>query len=458
MIHILGVVEANVLMLGLGYALLPVLRFRHRPVIDRLLLAYAVGVATTGVLAASLAVVFVPLNVPVFGAILVGVGAVRWRYHPPAGRRMVLPPLDAITAVALAVVVILLVRAAALYAVKPLVEFDGWVIWATRARALYAFSGPVAPIFTDPSFPALQHPLLLPALEATDAHFMGAWDGTAIHIQLLGLAIAFFGGAWALFRPYVWQPLLAGSLAAIAAAPAVLEQLGSNYADVPVAFFIALGVTALAVWIVVPERELLVGAAVFLSAGMLTKNEGELFAACALIAAAIACERRRLGPLAAAAAAIAACDAPWRIWIATHHAKIAEYSLSDALDPKYLSDHSNRVWPSVRELLSQIVNVSWSFVFALALAGVAGAFLLRAFRAGAFAALWLLFAFGGLVMIYWISTNPLSENLYNSSNRTIATLLVTGALVAPALFTTTRPAAEPAGDRVESADGLRALT
>jgi hypothetical protein len=449
MIHILGVLEANALMLALGYALLPALAFRSRPVVDRALLAYAVGVATTGVLAATLALVFVPLDVPVLVAVVACAYLVWWRARRRSLGNAVLPSLDAITALTLAPVVLLVARAAALYAIKPLVEFDGWVIWATRARALYEFAGPVAPIFTDPGYPALQHPLLLPALEATDAHFMGTWDGTAIHIQLLGLAIAFFGGGWALLRPYVWPPLLGATLAAIATAPAVLDQLGSNYADVPVAFFVALGVAALAAWLVVAETELLAGAAIFLSAAVLTKNEGELFAVCAFAAAAVACDRRRLPRLGLAAAAVAVVDAPWRIWIAAHHVKIAEYSVSNAIDPGYLSGHWDRVGPSARELLSQIVDYSWSLLFVLALAGVAGAFLLRSTRQGVFLSLWLGLAYGGLLVIYWISTNPLSENLYNSSNRTVGTLLVTGALVMPALLTTRR---------VESKDGLRAHT
>ena len=65
------------------------------------------------------------------------------------------------------------IPAARLFVVKPLLESDGWVIWATRARTLFEFGHPVAPVFTDPSFPALQYPLLLPSLEAVAFRFMG---------------------------------------------------------------------------------------------------------------------------------------------------------------------------------------------------------------------------------------------------------------------------------------------
>jgi hypothetical protein len=37
-----------------------------------------------------------------------------------------------------------------------------------------------------------------------------------------------------------------------------------------------------------------------------------------------------------------------------------------------------------------------------------------------FAAVWISLAYSGLVAVYWISTNPVASNLFNSSNRTIA--------------------------------------
>ena len=132
------------------------------------------------------------------------------------------------------------------FAVKPLLESDGWEIWATRARALYEFGHPAAPVFTDPIYPALQHPLLLPGLEAVDFRFMGAFDGTLVHLQLLGLAIGFVGGAWTLLRGTTRPMLLAATLLALVTAPTFFNQLQTNYADIPLAMFIALGVAALA--------------------------------------------------------------------------------------------------------------------------------------------------------------------------------------------------------------------
>jgi hypothetical protein len=45
--------------------------------------------------------------------------------------------------------------------------------------------------------------LLLPSLEAVDSRFLGHFDGTLVHLQLAGLALAFVGGAWTLLRDRV---------------------------------------------------------------------------------------------------------------------------------------------------------------------------------------------------------------------------------------------------------------
>ena len=62
---------------------------------------------------------------------------------------------------------------------------------------------------------------------------------------------------------------------------------------------IALGVAALAAWLRSGEPGLLPAAALFLGAGAITKNEGELFALAALVAAALVARREQRRPLAA---------------------------------------------------------------------------------------------------------------------------------------------------------------
>src|SRR5262249_35093182 len=108
---------------------------------------------------------------------------------------------DLVALALLAAALALLVRATPLFAVKPLLESDGWMIWGLRARALYDFGHPASPVFTSLAYPALQHPLWLPALEALDFRFIGSFDGTLIHLQLLALAGSVLGRPRGVLRP-----------------------------------------------------------------------------------------------------------------------------------------------------------------------------------------------------------------------------------------------------------------
>src|SRR5262249_62149705 len=128
---------------------------------------------------------------------------------------------------------VLVGRATRGFAVRPLVEWDGWAIWAMKARALYDFGGVAHGVFTTAPFGPLQHPLFLPALEATGFRAMGAFDGTLIHVQLALLAFAFAAGLWTLLRERVPAALAGAAILAIVAADATLKQLAGNLADIP---------------------------------------------------------------------------------------------------------------------------------------------------------------------------------------------------------------------------------
>ena len=455
-----ALVAANVLMLALGSGLLPLLRLARtrRDLLTRLPLGYAVGLAATGILAADLAVVDVTvgwITLPLLAAGSLALGLRRL----PAGAplRLRRPPPSGLAALAvLGLTAAFVVPAARLSAVKPLLESDGWQIWGTRARALFDFGHPVAPVFTDPAYPALQHPLLLPALEAVDFRFLGGFDGTLLHLQLLGFAIAFVGGAWTLLRPFANPLLLASALLAIVTAPTFFNQLPTNSADIPLAVFVALGVAGLAAWLRTGAAGLLPAAALFLGAGALTKNEGECFALTAFVAAALVAPPGARRPLVKAAAVVVAIDLPWRIWLEAHHVKIAEYSISNLFNPAYLSRHADRVGPTARELAHQIWRFeSWSYLVPLVLLGLAGALALQRNRLALFGGGWLLLSFAGLLGIYWISTNTVASNLSNSSDRTIDSLVLGGALLVPVILHDTR-GASPGPERAASRTTTRA--
>jgi hypothetical protein len=444
-LRILALAAAQLLMLVLGVGLLPWLRLARtrRELVSRLPLAYAVGLAATGILAADLAVVDVPVGWIALSLLAAASLVLGLRRLPGGGGRRGLRLTELPAYAVLGVIAAFAVPAARLLAVKPLQEIDGWAIWGLRARALYEFGHPVAPIFTDPSsYQALQHPLLLPALEALDFRVMRGFDGTLVHLQFLGFGIAFVAGAWNLLRDHAPPLLLAAALLATITAPTFFNQLATNFADVPLALFVALGVASLAAWLRSRAEGLLPTAALFLGAAALTKNEGEVFALTAFAAAALVAGRARLRPLGLAALAVIAVDLPWRIWIWAHHVKIAEYSLSHLYSPTYLYDHRDRVAPSAHELWFQLWRLeSFSFVVPLILLGIAGALFLRRLRLALFGAAWLVLSFGGLLAIYWISTNTIASHLADSADRTIDSLVFGGLLLVPVLLALER---EPA--------------
>jgi hypothetical protein len=448
--NVLALVVANVLMLALGTGLLPLLGLARtrRELVAKLPLGYLVGIAATGILAANLAVVDVAVGRIVLAVVALAVlGAGLYRAAPssaPAPERRTRSDLVALALLAAAVA--LLVRAAPLFAVKPLLESDGWMIWGLRARALYDFGHPAGPVFTSLAYPALQHPLWLPALEALDFRFIGGFDGTLIHLQLLALAGAFVGGGWVLLRRHVSSLLLAATLLAIVTAPAFLAQLQTNFADMPLAMLMGLGVAALGVWLTDGGGGLLAAAALFLGAAALTKNEGELFALAAYVSAAVVARRGQLRRLGWAALATLLIDLPWRLWLEVEHVKIAEYSLANAFDPTYLRHADFRVGPAAHELAAQISHVSnWSYVVAFGIVGLVGALAAGRLRPAAFGLVWLALSFLGLVVVYWISTNPLADHLDFSSDRTIDSLVLGAAMLVPLLL---RP--EPAPEHAEA--------
>jgi len=443
---IAGLLFANALYLVIGVALLPLLRVARTrgELTARLGLGYMLGVAAVGALSAHLALIGVPVGLLelVLLALLAGVAAWRRKLGPgpgtcaDAGHVQGLGPgwielaSRAVGVASFVVALVLLAHAERTFAVRPLVEWDGWAIWAMKARALYDFGGVAHGVFTSQPYGPLQHPILLPSVEATGFRSMGAFDGTLIHVQLVLLAFGFAAALWPLLRERVPAALVGATILAIVAAESTLRQLASNLADIPLAFFVALGVVALARAVLDDGTGLLPVAAIMLGAATLTKPEGLLFAAAALIAFVLIA-RTRASLLTAAAVALILL--PWRIFVAVHGLKNPEYSFGDALNPTYLSHHSERVRPAFTGVWHQVWSSGWGWLVPLALVAFAGALLARRWRLTAFAGAWALLSFGGIVLVFWISVVPIELTLKWAAYRTVASLVIGAAALAPLL-------------------------
>jgi hypothetical protein len=438
-----GLVYLQLLYVAIGAGLLGLLGFGGglRALAGfRIGLAYIAGVAGIGILAAELALLNISLGLVELTLLAVVLTGALWLRRgsetPRKERESRTVWLRAANAAPVAALAFLIGDALVSVARRPLLEFDGWAIWGMKARALYQLGGTDNPVFTSDAYPPLQHPLLYPSLEAIGFRAMGAFDPALFHVQLVLLAAAFSFALLDLLAPRV--PLLLAGLVtlAIVSAAGTIEQLSSALADVPLAFFVTLGVVALARWLDTNETPVLACAALFLGAGALTKSEGTLFAlagAVALLGTLAVWGRARLARAGLAMASVLAVIVPWRVFIAAHNLPNPEYSLGNAADPGYLSDHADRVAPAASGLADRIASGRFGFLLALILLGLATALLSRRYPQVAFAGTWLALSFLGLVLVYWISNVPVDLTLVWSGDRTVTAIVLGGAALTPLL-------------------------
>jgi hypothetical protein len=458
-----GLVAANVLYLAIGAGLLPLLHVARSwsSLLLRLGLAYLVGVTVAGILVAHLALLDLALGLPeLFGlaalSLALGVGTLVYRGEPSL---LTLPrPRLAwiVTGGSLIATVVLLVRAGQSFAVRPLLEWDGWASWAMKARALYEVGGGLdSPALTSQF--QLAYPLFFPAFEATGFRAMGAFDGTLIHVQLIALAFGFAVALWGLLADRVPGVILGPTILAIVAASPLLAQLSTNYADVPLAFFVALGTVSFARSLVTGEGWPLAVGALFFGAALLTKNEAAVFAVAAGVAllVALAPRRRLFTRVGLAFLGMAAVVFPWRLFLALHDLQDVPDGSASAFDPSYLSANTDRVEPAASALWQEATRGDWGYLLPLGAAGLAIALLARRFALASFAFVWAGLAFLGLVLVYWSSREPLGEYLHFSAYRVVVPFVVGSAALAAllageALTMWSRPApaqAEPVAER-----------
>lgn len=396
----------------------------------RLPVAYLVGVAVGGIVAAHLALIQAGVGVTEIVVLAVLVWLVAWRRLRADGAAP-RAPYDVVGVLAFLVALVALAHLTRMLETRPLYEWDGWAIWATKARAVFEFGGAYSPVFT--TYPPVQHPIFLPAIEAIDFHALGRFDGTLVHVQLGLLGFGFAAALWSLLRERA-EPWLAGLVVlALATATGFEQQLSTNYADVPLAIFVALGAVCLARWLAEGDPALAKLAALFLGTATLVKAEGLLFAAAALVAALAAGGRPRLRGTLYAALAVALILLPWRLYVAVHHLKNPEYTLGNAVNPVYLARHADRLWPAVRSVGGHAFSFDWGLLLPLALVAIALALWSARSRLAVYALLWTLLSFLGIVLVFWISVVPVELTLRWAAYRTVVALVVGAASLAPLL-------------------------
>jgi hypothetical protein len=417
---------------------------------SRLGAAYLFGIVVLVVPSSYLVLLGFPVGLSAFVIGLAVIALAAWRVGVPRRLRLPMPRVrvpstDALAgAVITAIVLVLLAYAFRTFVMRPLVEYDAWAIWAAKARLVYQAPGAAPAVLRSGAYGQAPYPLALPTLQALGFGAMGRFDGTLIGAQFVGLAFGFVAALWSLLDGRARPPAIALAAGAVVAAPQILFQLLTHYADVPLGLFVGLGVAAAAAWNALPDDDgfLLACAVAFLAMAGLTKSEGLLFAAAgalALLTTQVGSDwRTRMRPALAAAAALAAILVPWRLYCSAYGLSEPDYDLRNLTNVGYLRDHTYRLDPVVRELWFQMQNAHhWGFLVAAIGLGIAAGLVGARWRPTAFALVWLAFASGGLILIYWVSTLPTASNLTNSSFRTIVSLLVGGTSMLPLLLAPT---------------------
>jgi hypothetical protein len=434
--RVAALLAANVLMLGAGLGLLPLLGVARswRELVARSGLAYLCGILLAGIVAANLALVHVSfgwIGLGLLAALSLVVGGLRLRgTERPVVRR---PTWTALAGTA--VLVALLVEYWRAFIVAPLNRYDAWAIWALKGHALYAFGWADPAVFAGAAyrFANLDYPILLPSLEAIDFRAMGAFDTRVLHLQFLLLLVAALAALGALLRDRVPPLLLWLSLIAIALAPAVFDQLLTAYADVPLALVFAVGVAAAGRWVITDERWSLAVATLCFGGALLTKNEGTLFVVTVFVALLLVAARRWRA-LAVAAAVDVALLLPWKVYVRVHDIHDINYSLLDTFDFDHVSGRKGVAPIAFRTLGGQMTDPQqWGLLLPLFAVMVVAALILGLRALPVFAIVWPLLSWLGLSWIYVVTHFEYSSYLDSTKARVVASIVLGTAALTPFL-------------------------
>jgi hypothetical protein len=404
----------------------------------RAALAPLTGMAAVGLIGATVEPFHIgigPMALFLLAAVAVGAGLWRLRTAPAV-------PAPAWTTVDRAAVVgsvvvlaVVLATAVATFRIKPLAEYDGWAMWAMKGRALAALGWADPAVFGNELFdgPHPEYPLLVPVLHAVGIRSAGAYEGRLVVLQCLVIGLAGLLALFGIFRDRVRPAVLLPAIVAVAAAPVVLVQLATAYADVPLALLVAAGVAASSRWLVDTGAPWLALAVVFFAAAALTKNEGLLYA-CAALAGLLLVSRGRRLQVVVAGVVVGLAILPWRLRIASKPAGAGDYDLAKPLGSGGLDDRLGRAAEAAGRLIGYVTDTGRvGILLPLAVVLAVAAVVAGRRDLGGFVLAFVALSLGGLTWIYAISPLDLDVYLRLSADR-VTTAAVLGAAAAVPLL------------------------
>jgi hypothetical protein len=447
---IAGVAALNVIFLAVGYCLLaPVLKGLSASTWPTFAgLALLVGAASVGVTLCVLAVFGFRTGLSAFATVagvLATAGAlaavfvpsrrlqvIRFRIVPPRPER-----LGAIfgSAAAAFVAGMCLLTVFAAFRSTPWLN-DAWTFWLPKGLMLSGHGLDERPFAQTDLYVGVanpDYPLWWSVVGGLEMDFVGRVDLRALNAEIAILLAALVASVarllWGRVRPWiVWMALLVLVISA-----ELLRHTQSGGADVPLAVYLALAVLAGTLWLTSGEAFFLAVAAVAAAAAASIKVEGAPQLALLVAFPALLVWRTvrwRSVALVGVLAAAWATSVPWLVWKALHSVE-SEFSLRNGLDPGYLADRADRVWPSAHFVATSLVGRDWPLIVPLFLAlTILGVILERR-------PLWLVPAaafgvcFAFWVWTYWAGSIPLDFWLQTSAYRVVDGLLLAVAVTIP---------------------------
>jgi hypothetical protein len=146
----------------------------------------------------------------------------------------------------------------------------------------------------------------------------------------------------------------------------------------------------------------------------------------------VAKEWSALKRLAMAGAGLVLALLPWRLWMAANDIT-SDLPLEKGLNPSFLIDRADRVWPSMTAFEQQLVDVGrWSYIVPIAIAVIAVC-LVSSLRSelpsntGRVALFYLGTGIGFFLVITWaytITSDPLAWQIQTASSRVITGIVL----------------------------------
>jgi hypothetical protein len=435
---IVGVLAANLLFAGVGYALLwRTLRGRTFTSlmswagVALLLGAGSVGIAvffaTIAGARASFAVAFACSAVLSAGGLLLRFGL------PERGPGGVGPLLAGLFGLVAGICLLGVVGG---FRSSPWLD-DAWGIWLPKGLALW-HHGLDERLFVPGgayvTFGVPDYPLWWSIVTSLDVQAsVGALDVRVMPAQL-GLLVAAFVAAvarllWGVVHP---APLAAGLLLLVLS-PELWRQVQGGVADLALGIYVALFALAVAGWAIEGAKWWLLVAAVAGATAVQVKTEGlgEVLIA-GFVAVAFVPRARRAG-VAVVTGIAAAAALPWLGWQLAHDVP-SRSPLGDWIDASYLAERSERLGPTIEDVASGSLDPrSWLLLVPLAIALAAIGFVRDRRLPWLAPIVGLVLGFVFLLWAYWANPDPIGFLLSTSAYRTVDPLVLTAAAAIPLL-------------------------